>query len=125
MKRIITTLFLIVFMLFVTTAYAEIYFEVEKTEWHDKTVYDIKDHIIHGPGNNYDWSKDEDISTIDFMPEPNITVLSNGYISVRKDLLRPMHRISDEEYKIKKMSGISKHHKKFLELKISSSVENK
>lgn len=51
--------------------------------------------------------------------------LSNGYISVRKDLLRPMHRINDTEYKIKKMSGLSKRHKKFLELKISSSSENK
>lgn len=81
MKRIIATLFLIVLMMFVTTSYAEINFEVEKTEWHDKAVYDIKDHVIHGPGNDYDWSKDEDISTIDFMPEPNITVLSNGYIS--------------------------------------------
>lgn len=51
--------------------------------------------------------------------------LSNGYISVRKDLLRPMHRINDTEFKIKKMSGISKRHKKFLELKISSSAEDK
>ena len=44
---------------------------------------------------------------------------------MRKDLLRPLHRTNDTEYKIKKMSGIFKRHKKFLELKISSSKVSK
>lgn len=45
--------------------------------------------------------------------------LSNGYISVRKDLLKPYHKRSELLYKFKKMNGISKRHKNFLKQKIS------
>ena len=45
--------------------------------------------------------------------------LSNGYISVRKDLLKSYHKPSELLYKFKKMNGISKRHKNFLKQKIS------
>ena len=45
--------------------------------------------------------------------------LSNGYISVRKDLLKPYHKTSELPYKLKNMNGISKRHKNFLKQKIS------
>ncbi len=74
-------LFLISVFCFGEACHAAINFEVEKTEWNDRTVYDIKNHLILGPGNNYDWSLSSDIPTIDSMPEPNITEVANGYIS--------------------------------------------
>lgn len=64
------------------------------------------------------------LKTIQYLLERNSVFvtfnyyLSNGYISVRKELLRPNHKTSELPYKLKNMTGISKRHKKFLEQKI-------
>lgn len=79
MKKMIT--FMILFFTLQNTCHATVNFDIQKTIWDDKGIYDIKENCINSRGYGYDWSKDEDIPTINEMPMANVTYVENGYIS--------------------------------------------
>ncbi len=81
MKRYIKVfcILLATMLLFEMQCYAGIDFEVEKVVWDSKAVYDIKEGVIYSQGYALDWSKLDDIPTIEAMPEPNVTWLYNEY----------------------------------------------
>ncbi len=81
MKKIISAALFIGVLCTSVTGYAAIHFDVEKVIREDKYVYDTKDGILYSRGYTYDWSKDDDIPTIDSMPEPNVKIMNNGYIT--------------------------------------------
>lgn len=79
-KNIVTFIFSIMAILLSSSnANAKINFDIQKLIWEDKTVYDTKDNIIYSQGYAYDWSKDNDIPTIDDISEPNVMYLYDSY----------------------------------------------
>ena len=81
MKNIISAILSVILSFSSIIVYAEINFDVEKVKWLNKYIYDTKNNIAYSQGYEYDWSKDEDIPTIDAMPEPDIIVMNTGYIT--------------------------------------------
>ena len=75
MKKIISAIVLTAILCMSMTGHAAIHFDVEKVIWEDKYVYDTKDGILYSHGYSYDWTKDDDIPTIDAMPEPNVKIM--------------------------------------------------